>query len=322
MNTFPSLFCIIALSVVTIPGFASRPAAAQASATAPVKARQAVTLEIANKDGLVTVREEDGAYRFAQLITTPDLRIDLNSSAQRKITKISLRDSNGKLLYQTSLGDGGHGQNGFSQHMKKGEYTGIKVSFTPEDESELEEAKSAAGSFVLGTKNYLLSGEFRINGKVAMRAKEQDGKPVILMEEEGRWSEYLFDASDERTAIIKDGKEIMSWDKDKSVISAGGKEVVVNRGDAGKSSVTVDGKEIVTISGKEKSPTGDGNKPQIVTLDDGFGKMTMNVEKINGKTYHVLRFGKRRVLVKFGVLKPEFGTEGEIRIVPETSTAP
>ncbi|MBC8142666.1 MAG: hypothetical protein H7Y38_14640, partial [Armatimonadetes bacterium] len=114
-----------------------QPATAQtAPPTAITPVRKTVVLEISNKAGLVTVREKDGVFLFAQVLAAPssDLHIEVDPNGKDALGKtrdyrLTLRDAEKKALWAILLGDGK--PSSFSFKSSTGENdAGVIISMT------------------------------------------------------------------------------------------------------------------------------------------------------------------------------------------------
>lgn len=104
-------------------GFGACPVAAQTAPVAvAVPARKTVVLEISNKAGLVTVREKDAAFLFAQVLASPasDLHIDVDPGG---------KDALGKEFWHTKIA-AAQGDNMFAVSWKKSSKEDSGVAFS------------------------------------------------------------------------------------------------------------------------------------------------------------------------------------------------
>lgn len=275
-------FCIIsALTICCVANFGGRSANAQEAAT-PVTARKTFALEINNKAGLVTVREKGGAYRFAQVVTTPDLHIDLNMVAKSRVLQLTLRDENNKPLWRTTLGDGGEGKFGFEWKKSSVDDPAVILSITPSDAATLQPPDEmkygmAKGHIVIGNDNVLSLASFSDETNEAFRVERRNEAMVVLTAEEGKLVEKLRMSFDDKTKT--------------TTLSGGGTVLTVNNGDQKAS-----------------------------TMKDSIGTITLRTETRDGKTYQVLDLGNRRILIEGQTLQCSLGEDGELflTILPVT----
>lgn len=273
MRFLSTFFTIFAIASLCLSSYALRPAVAQEASVSKLP-RKTIALEISNKAGLVTVREKDGAYRFAQVITTSDLHIDLEFAETSHTIRLVLRDANKKTLWNTTLGDAGVEKFGFEWKKTREDDPGVVLSATyidfpiplPLDKSA---SKAGSGKIVIGGDNVLSLADLSDGSSKGMRIERRGDTVVMLAYEDGK--------------LVEKGR--VSIDKK-----------------TGATTITGDGKELAF--------TNAGNK--TATLKDMLGTIKIRTEERDGKKYTVLDLGTRRIFFEGDSLKYQLGEDGEV----------
>ncbi|MBC7805244.1 MAG: hypothetical protein H7145_03750 [Akkermansiaceae bacterium] len=271
---FLSTLCIILTTAsLCLSGNALRPAVAQ-EAVVSASPRKTLALEISNKAGLVTVREKDGSYRFAQVITTSDLHIDLEFAETSHTIRLTLRDANKKTLWNTTIGNTGVEKFGLEWKKTRGDDPGVVLSATYVDSPvrpllDKSFSPTGKGKVVIGNDNILSLADFSDGSSKGMRMERRGDAMVMLVYEDGKLVEKGRVSIDEKT---------------------------------GATTITGDGKVL--------SFTNAGNK--TATMKDSVGTISIRTEERDGKKYTVLDLGTRRIFFEGDSVKLQIGDDGEI----------
>lgn len=224
MRLLPTLFVTLMIATSCVPGFSPRSAHATPRRIDQTTAsRKTFGLEITNTGKLVSVREKDGAYLFAQVIATPDLHIGISKDEKARVIEVTLRDANKKSLWKTSLGDGGHGSFEFGWVKSEKAYSGVTLSVTPGD-APAEKTRSggpAKGNIVLGSDNILSQARFNTDDG-EMRMERQGDAILVLGDEDGKTIEKarLTLNADKIPVRLSAGDTEVSFEgKDKSILA-------------------------------------------------------------------------------------------------------
>ena len=263
---------LAAFSLFTVAGGgaarAQTPAAPPASASPPAVAPASAPLAkprtwlVENHDRLVSVREKDGLPLFAQVITTPNVTVEVNFVHAKKSITLTLKDAKNKRLYEMTF-----------PHVEHGSF---KANFSAygKDSSTLDG----------GTSFTIIS-----DADAAEERTDDDGKLVLVIGSDNLLLDGNLTSGTDRTHFERHGTQLTMtrFENGKQVEEAA---ATVNT-DKGTMVATHNGEEVASFLGGEN---------KTVRIRDEKGEVTSRAIKQDGKDYTEFTIGDRKILVEGG----------------------
>ncbi|RYF49804.1 MAG: hypothetical protein EOO38_07100 [Cytophagaceae bacterium] len=265
---FLTLLCTLGWSgahyAVAAPLQNTTPENTTPAGTVSPQGKQNTSLQIDNKNGLITVKDKDAAPLFAQVIATKKLKIVLSTEAKSLKLKVTLRDETGKKLWETRIGS--NTPDTFSFQWKEGKDggEGIVLSLTSK---EGKQAESAAEEHDASKGLIVLDDDGRIASADIFAVEDSPDGGGMHMERKG--SKYV----------------MYNYDEQGKRVEAGSIDI-----DAARTQTTFKvGDQVYSIGSKDKD---------TVEVKDTVGSVKLGKVVKNGKTYIVMDLGDRHIFIE------------------------